>query len=153
MTAWNDVTEATVANCFRRDNISEENQKDALDDTGDPFKALDEDLTQLIQKDPTLMPEDITAVDIVDTDATGEEIFAEFFPKCFRSICRIYVFLEQKREQKCKVFCIDLKHYICVIKSQQRNNLVFWTTLRENKLSIIDKLIFSVITHLIPFKL
>ena len=56
MTAWNDVIEATVANCFRKSiflkNISEENQKDAVDDTDDQFNALDEYLTQLRQNIP-----------------------------------------------------------------------------------------------------
>ena len=50
VTAWNDITEETVANCFRKSHISQENQSNAVDDTGDPFKALDEYLTQLRQK-------------------------------------------------------------------------------------------------------
>ena len=176
VTAWNNVKEATIANCFRKANTSEENKKDAGDDTDDPLKALP-------NWDTKIQPyvwEEIRAVDIVNTDAsvittdapwTDEEIFAEYFEEnniddaddteeevvtkptasevgsaletrlVLWKYCRIYAFLAQKQEQKCKVFFIDLNHYIGVIKLQQRNNLVFRITLRENKLSIIHKVI------------
>ena len=98
-------------------------QKDAVDDTDDPFKALDEDLTQLRQKEPTLVPAEITAVDIVDTYASviTTEIFAEFSEDdnmkdrdeicddnedevVTKPYCRIYTFLAQNRNRNSRSF-------------------------------------------------
>ena len=42
--SWNDVTKATVVNCFRKAKIPKENQNDAVADIGDPFRTLQEDL-------------------------------------------------------------------------------------------------------------
>ena len=70
MVSWKSVGKATVVNCFRKAKISVENQVDALEDSGDPFKALQvdaledsndpfkalqENLTELRQSNPDLV--------------------------------------------------------------------------------------------------
>ena len=63
--SWNDVTKATVVNCFRKAKISKENQNDAVADIGDPFRTLQEDLYELRQCNSDLVPEKLTAEDVV----------------------------------------------------------------------------------------
>ena len=68
--SWKNVGKATVVNYFRKAKISVENQVDALEDSddpfkalqvdgledsNDPFKALQENLTKLRQSNPDLV--------------------------------------------------------------------------------------------------
>ena len=48
--------------------ISAENQVDALEDSKDTFKVLQENLTELQQSNPDLAPDELSAVDVVDID-------------------------------------------------------------------------------------
>ena len=68
--SWNNVGKATIVNCFRKAKISAENQVDALEDSDDPFKALQENLTELRQSNPDLVPDELSATDVVDIDAS-----------------------------------------------------------------------------------
>lgn len=80
-TAWNDVTEKTIINCFRRSGISKDARKAAIDDDDDPFKEMDSaedeeenveelqfDLNQLRETRPDLVPEDLDADTLIDFD-------------------------------------------------------------------------------------
>ena len=66
--SWNDVTESTVVNCFRKAKISAKDQENAMEDLDDPFKELEKDLTELRKIDPTLVPQDLNAHEIVGVD-------------------------------------------------------------------------------------
>ena len=66
--SWNDVTKATIVNCFGKAKISTKDQVNAAEDSDDPFKELENDLTELRKIDPTLVPQDLTAQEIVDVD-------------------------------------------------------------------------------------
>ena len=67
--SWNDVTEATIVNYFKKAKISEQTQTDALEDSDDPFTALEEELSELRKADPMLIPVEITAAELVGTDS------------------------------------------------------------------------------------
>ena len=73
-TAWDEVTEKTILNCFRKSGISVEAQTVALNDYDDPFKEimddgeddsaveeLEFDLNQLRQTRQDLAPESLDA--------------------------------------------------------------------------------------------
>ena len=64
--SWNDVTKTTIVNCFGKAKISAKNQVNAAEDSDDPFKELENDLTELRKIDPTLVPQDLTIREIVD---------------------------------------------------------------------------------------
>ena len=66
--SWNDVTKTTIVNCFGKAKISAKDQGNAAEDSDDPFKELEHDLTELRKMDPTLAPQDLTAQEIVDVD-------------------------------------------------------------------------------------
>ena len=66
--SWNDVTKFTIVNCFGKAKISAKDQVNAAEDCDDPFKELENDLTELRKIDPTLVPQDLTAQEIVDID-------------------------------------------------------------------------------------
>ena len=66
--SWNDVTKTTIVNCFGKAKISAKDQVNAAEDSDDPFKELENDLTELRKIDPTLVPQDLTAQEIVDVD-------------------------------------------------------------------------------------
>ena len=80
-TAWDEVTEKTILNCFRKSWISVETQTGAMNDHDDPFKEimnygeddsaveeLEFDLNQLRKTRPDLAPENILADGLVDFD-------------------------------------------------------------------------------------
>ena len=86
VSSWNDVSKTNIVNCFRKENISESSQSDAVNDEDDAFKELNEDLDELRNKDPSLVPEEITAEILTATDddvvttaslITDEEILEE----------------------------------------------------------------------------
>ena len=66
--SWNDVTKTTIVNCFGKAKISAKDQANAAEDSDGPFKELENDITELRKIDPTLVPQDLTAQEIVDVD-------------------------------------------------------------------------------------
>ena len=66
--SWNDVTKTIIVNCFGKAKISAKDQVNAAEGSGDPFKELENDLTELRKIDQTLVPQDLTAQEIVDVD-------------------------------------------------------------------------------------
>ena len=86
--AWDELTEQTIQNCFRKPETSLEAQEGAMDDHNDPFKgmvddgeddsAVDElefDMNQLRKARSDLAPENLDADWLVDFDrevATNE---------------------------------------------------------------------------------
>ena len=66
--SWNDVTKTTIVNCFGKPKISAKDQVNAAEDSDEPFKELENDLTELRKIDPTLVPQDLTAQEIVYVD-------------------------------------------------------------------------------------
>ena len=66
--SWNHVTKTTIVNCFGKAKISAKDQVNAAEDSDDPFKELENDLTELRKIDLTLVPQDLTAQEIVDVN-------------------------------------------------------------------------------------
>ena len=66
--SWNSVGKATIVNCFRKAKILAENQVDALEDSNDLFKALQENLIELRQSNPDLVPGELRTTDTPTTD-------------------------------------------------------------------------------------
>ena len=66
--SWNDVTKTTIVYCFGKAKISAKDQVNAAEDSDDPFKELEDDPTELRKIDPALVPQDLTAQEIVDVD-------------------------------------------------------------------------------------
>ena len=54
--SWNDVTKTNIINCFEKARISAKDQVNDAVDSDDPFKELENDLTELRKIDPTLVP-------------------------------------------------------------------------------------------------
>ena len=84
--AWNEVSQATIVNCFKKAKISDKDQTIAINDEDDPFKEINEDLQELREKDSSLVPESMTAEDLASADdavitrestLTDEEILEE----------------------------------------------------------------------------
>ena len=48
---WNAVSKKTIANCFKKDNISHANEKTDVTDADDPFKSLEGELGNLRKLD------------------------------------------------------------------------------------------------------
>ena len=53
--SWNDVTKTTIVNRFGKAKISAKDQINAAEDSDDPFKELENDLTELRKIDPTFL--------------------------------------------------------------------------------------------------
>ena len=68
VTAWDRVSTETIKNCFKKAGISRETQENAINDSDDPFKALAEEINALREKEPELVPTDMTVDDVVDAD-------------------------------------------------------------------------------------
>ena len=66
--AWNAVSQATIANCFKKAKISDKDQTIAINDEDNPFKEINEDLQELREKDSSLVPESMTAEDLASAD-------------------------------------------------------------------------------------
>ena len=86
VSAWNEVSETTIVNCFKKAKISEKDQLLAVNDEDDPFKELNDDLKELREKDSSLVPENMTAEIFASADdavittsstLTDEEILEE----------------------------------------------------------------------------
>ena len=66
--AWNEVSQATIVNCFRKAKISDKNLTIGINNENDPFKRINEDLQELRDKDSSLVPESMTAEDLASAD-------------------------------------------------------------------------------------
>ena len=66
--AWGEVTRETVQNCFLKVGISTADKELAMSDDDDPFKLIEEDLSELVLLAPTLLPENTTPEDLVQFD-------------------------------------------------------------------------------------
>ena len=81
--SWEAVTKQTIINCFKKFGISSRTtgQQDAIADSDDPFKDLQESLDDLREADPSLVPNDLSVNDLVTLDneviATAPQISNE----------------------------------------------------------------------------
>ena len=66
--AWNEVSQTTIVTCFKKAKISDKDQTIAINDEDDPFKEINEDLQELLEKDSSLVPESMTAEDLASAD-------------------------------------------------------------------------------------
>ena len=83
---WNEVSQATTVNCFKKAKIPDKDQTIAINDEDDPFKEISENLQELREKDSSLVPESMTTEDLASADdavitrestLTDEEILEE----------------------------------------------------------------------------
>ena len=93
VSAWNDVSENFVVNCFRKAKISEKAQANALNDEDDPFKELSDDLKELREKDPSLVPENMTAETLAYVD---DEVITKSAPLTDENILEEFMILNEK---------------------------------------------------------
>ena len=82
---WDEVTDKTVQNCFKKGDFCEIEKDDAVSD--DPFAGLKDNVTQLINLDKTF--EDVTVEDVssfndmflsTQESLSDEDILAGFLP-------------------------------------------------------------------------
>ena len=50
VSAWNEVSQTTIVNCFKKAKISEKDQTITINDENDPFKEINENLKELREK-------------------------------------------------------------------------------------------------------
>ena len=72
--AWSEVSETTIQNCFRKVGISEKSAEEAINDQDDPFKdlaaeELEETISELRERLPDEAPEELNAAILLDMDA------------------------------------------------------------------------------------
>ena len=67
--AWNEVSQTPIINCFKKAKILEKDKIIAINDEDNPFKEINENLKELLEKEPILVPENIAAEDF----ATGDD--------------------------------------------------------------------------------
>ena len=71
--AWSEISELTIKNCFRKSGISEKSAEQAINKEDDPFKDitadLEENITELGERLPEEAPEALNVTDILDADA------------------------------------------------------------------------------------
>ena len=86
VSAWNKVSQTTVFICFKEAKISEKDQTIAINDEDDSFNEITENPKELREKEPSLVPENMTAEDFATADdevittsstLTDEEILQE----------------------------------------------------------------------------
>ena len=51
VSAWKEVSQTTIINCFKKAKISEKDQTIAINDEGDSFKEINKNLKELQEKD------------------------------------------------------------------------------------------------------
>ena len=70
--AWSEVSELTIKNCFRKSGISEKSAEQAINEEDHPFKDITADLketiTELRERLPEEAPEELNATDFFDVD-------------------------------------------------------------------------------------
>ena len=83
---WNEISQATTVNCFKKAKIPDKDQTIAINDEDDPFKEISENLQELREKDSSLVPESMKTEDLASADdavitrestLTDEEILEE----------------------------------------------------------------------------
>ena len=67
--SWNAVSVETIVNCFKKANISHENQQTAVTNADDPFKSLKEELNNLCKLDKNAVPDTLSALSFVELDS------------------------------------------------------------------------------------
>ena len=55
VSAWNEASQTTIVNCFKKAKISEKDQTIATNDEDDLFKEINENLKKLQVKEPSLV--------------------------------------------------------------------------------------------------
>ena len=68
VSAWNEASQTTIVNCFKKAKISEKDQTIAIKDEDDPFKEINKNLNELREKEPSLVPENMAAEDFAVAD-------------------------------------------------------------------------------------
>ena len=68
VSSWEAVSEQTIVNYFRKAGITSEAQNAAITDADDPFSDLKENLQQLHDIDPDMVPESVTPESLIDVD-------------------------------------------------------------------------------------
>ena len=68
VSSWEAVSEQTIVNYFRKAGITSEAQNAAITDADDPFSYLKENLQQLHDIDPDMVPESVTPESLIDVD-------------------------------------------------------------------------------------
>ena len=67
VSAWNEVIQTAIPNCFKKAKTSEKDQTIAINDEDDPFKDTNENLKELREKESSLVPENtMMMMDIID---------------------------------------------------------------------------------------
>ena len=61
VSTWNEVSQSTIVNCFKKSKISEKDQRIVINDEDDPFKEINKNRKELREKEPILVPENMTA--------------------------------------------------------------------------------------------
>ena len=68
VSAWNEVSQTTIVNCFKKAKISEKDQTIAINDEDHPFNEINENLKELREKKSSPVPENMTAEDFPTAD-------------------------------------------------------------------------------------
>ena len=66
--AWKEVNITTIFNCLEKAKISEKDQTIVIIDEDDPCKEINENLKELQEKEPSLVPENMTGEDFATAD-------------------------------------------------------------------------------------
>ena len=74
VSAWNEVSQTTIVNCFKKAKISEKDKTITIDNEDDPFKEINENLKELREKEPSLVPENMTAEDFTPSTRDVENL-------------------------------------------------------------------------------
>ena len=69
LSSWNVVSKETMVNCFKKSNISQSNQQAAVNDDGNQFKSLQEDLEKLHELDNDAIQPNLSAESFADLDS------------------------------------------------------------------------------------
>ena len=69
VSSWNAVSKKTIANCFKKSNISQSNQQAAVNDDDNQFKSLQEDLEKLHELDNDAIQPNLSAESFADLDS------------------------------------------------------------------------------------
>ena len=64
----NKVSQTTIVNCFKKFKISEKDQTMVINVEDDPFKEVKENLKELWEKEPNLVPENMAAEEFATAD-------------------------------------------------------------------------------------
>ena len=115
--------ETTMVNCFKKAGICKESQESSIIDDDDPFKVLAEEVNILREKNPDLVPGDVTAEALVEADEdittadgvvrTDHEVLADS-----KLICMKVVKISRKQKKKTTSLHYPLHRKISVKQSR-----------------------------------